>query len=232
MDGVPSLWERRYNLSFADSFLARLGDLPVAKTIPPVLPDVSQQALSPRARYAVAPPPYLPPSFSRRPSRFPHDLHPLASSPYLFLPFALSIPPFSFPLPPSLRFFFGSATLPLAARESPLTRRMDDLRISSRSLSPVRSRYRSQSSVPYVPVASAVLSFSRGFRVPSSFFFPLPQPSQPFRPSFLHALSGGGFSTAFPPEPTCALLLVLLLSLSLHRQPRRRCPLCRDAVAL
>lgn len=68
-------------------------------------------------------------------------------------------------------FFFGSATVPLAARESPLTRRMDDLRISSRSLSLVRSRYRCRAS--HLALASNALSFSRAASssFARSFFF-------------------------------------------------------------
>lgn len=173
VDGVPSLWERRYNLSSADSFLAWLGDLPAAKTIPLVLPDVSQQPPDTLSLHR-----HIYRRRSRRPSRF--------SS--LFL--SLSLPSLH-PHPPALLFFFGSATLPLAARESPLTRRMDDLRISSRSLSPVRSRYRSQSPAPSTPwyppfcLSLAVFVFLQAFSSSPICLFP----STP---------SGGGFSTAFP----------------------------------
>lgn len=69
--------------------------------------------------------------------------------------------------------FFGSATVPLAARESPLTRRMDDLRISSRSLSLVRSRYRPRSSVSFI------LSFSPSHSFRFSFFSPAASPPFP-----------------------------------------------------
>lgn len=145
VDGVPSLWERRYNLSSADSFLSSL-DFPAMKT---PSSDVLLLCTASLYRY------FLYRSLSLFLSS-PTTISSLAFSSFLF---SFSIAGFFF-------LFFGSATVPLAARESPLTRRMDDLRISSRSLSLVRSRYRSRSSV------SSILSFSpsRSFRF--SFFFP------------------------------------------------------------
>lgn len=82
---------------------------------------------------------------------------------------------------PGFFLFFGSTTVPLAARESPLTRRMDDLRISSRSLSLVRSRYRRRSS-PRVLLSTLSFSPSQFSLV---FFFPRPpvfhEPTRPHR---------------------------------------------------
>jgi len=117
VDGVPSLWEQRYNLSFADSFSCY--QPPRRENYPSS--DIPQLWLRSTAISTA----------TRRPSSSPSS--PILSSP----PFS-SFSRFFF-------FFFGSATVPLAARESPLTRRMDDLRISSRSLSLVRSRYRRRS---------------------------------------------------------------------------------------
>lgn len=119
MDGVPSLWERRYNLSSADSFPCyrppRRENHPLARY--------------PATPYGLAPPPFPPPLAIPLPRLLRRSRSLL-----------LSLLPAGF-----FFFFFGSTTVPLAARESPLTRRMDDLRISSRSLSLVRSRYRRRS---------------------------------------------------------------------------------------
>lgn len=145
VDGVPSLWERRYNLSSADSFLSSL-DFPAMKT---PSSDVLLPCTASLYRYF----------HYRSLSLFlssPTTISSLAFSSFLF---SSSIAGFFF-------LFFGSATVPLAARESPLTRRMDDLRISSRSLSLVRSRYRSRSSV------SSILSFSLAV-----FVFPFSSPA-------------------------------------------------------
>lgn len=120
VDGVPSLWERRYNLSSADSF-------PCYR--PPRRENHPSPGI-PQPRNGLAPPPF-PPSLA---IPLPRLLRRSRS-------FLLSLPPAGF----FFFFFFGSTTVPLAARESPLTRRMDDLRISSRSLSLVRSRYRRRS---------------------------------------------------------------------------------------
>jgi len=113
VDGVPSLWERRYNLSSADSF-------PCYR--PPRRENHPSSDIS-QLRTAS---PFPPPSVIPLPRLFRRSRS-----------FLLSLPSVGF-----FFFFFSSATVPLAARESPLTRRMDDLRISSRSLSLVRSRYR------------------------------------------------------------------------------------------
>lgn len=165
MDGVPSLWERRYNLSSADSFLSSL-DFPAMKT---PSSDVLLPCTASLYRYFH----YRSLSLFLRSST---TISSLALPSFLF---SSSIAGFFF-------LFFGSATVPLAARESPLTRRMDDLRISSRSLSLVRSS----------------LSFSL-LRIFHSTFFSLSQ-----FPLFLFLLPGG-FSTdstiqrAHPPSPSC-----------------------------
>lgn len=104
----------------------------------------------------------------------------------------------------SSSFFFGSTTVPLAARESPLTRRMDDLRISSRSLSLVRSRYRRH---PSAHLRAALSSTP---------------PALP--PFFFHG--HGAASTGFPRRTTRAPRVL--------PSYRRHCLyrlLCRDAVA-
>lgn len=156
MDGVPSLWERRYNLSSADSF-------PCYR--PP------RRENHPLVRYPATP-------YGRAPPPFPPTI-PAVSLPHLLRrsrPLLLSLPPAGF-----FFFFFCSATVPLAARESPLTRRMDDLRISSRSLSLVRSRYRRRSAgilrsiffsqfslLPFfslIPAASTVSTSQRAHRL-------------------------------------------------------------------
>lgn len=124
---------------------------------------------------------------------------PSFSSPSVTRPLLLSLA-----LPAGFFFFFGSATVPLAARESPLTRRMDDLRISSRSLSLVRSRYRRRLLSPLL------------WRVPRHHCLFPPQFSDS---SFLFA--GDGFlsppsSHARVPPPYRNLI-------------ERPCLLCRDA---
>lgn len=159
MDGVPTLWEQRYNLSSADSSL-RSPPFPISP--PPPFPhlaaktpssDVSQSRMIPLST-AVSNAVLLPYLFRRFVSSFflLRTTQPGASS----------------------SFFFGSATVPLAARESPLTRRMDDLRISSRSLSPVRSRYRRHPSAHLPPLCLPPRSFPLLLRPPgpspSSFF--------------------------------------------------------------
>lgn len=100
-------------------------------------------------------------------------------------------------LPAGFFFFFGSATVPLAARESPLTRRMDDLRISSRSLSLVRSRYRRRPSAS----SSATVFFLRSF--PTLPFF-LPVRRLLHR---LHAPAFHLFIAAGRPCPLCRAAL-------------------------
>lgn len=142
VDGVPSLWERRYNLSSADSFLSSL-DFPAMKT---PSSDVLLPCTASLYRY-----------FHYRSSLFLWSFTTISSLAFSSFLFSSSIVGFFF-------LFFGSATVPLAARESPLTRRMDDLRISSRSLSLVRSRYRSRSSVSFI------LSFSPSYSFRFSFF--------------------------------------------------------------
>lgn len=126
MDGVPSLWERRYNLSSADSSLAPDPPYPSRRENPLI------RCLA--TPYGLALPPF-PPALV---VLLPRLLRRLVLSYFLALPAGFF-------------FFFGSATVPLAARESPLTRRMDDLRISSRSLSLVRSRYRRRPLPPRLP---------------------------------------------------------------------------------
>lgn len=144
MDGVPSLWERRYNLSSADSFLGSL-DFPAMKTPSSDVLLPCTVSLYRHFHYRLLSLFLL----------FPTTTSSLALSSFLFF---TSIAGFFF-------LFFGSATVPLAARESPLTRRMDDLRISSRSLSLVRSRYRSRSPV------SSILSFSASHSFRFTLFF-------------------------------------------------------------
>lgn len=116
VDSVLFLWERRYNLSSADSF-------PCSRPSPSRKPPRPMSCSSVRPRSTAI-------STIARRSSFSHRL--VLSSVLFFQA--------------RFFFFFGSTTVPLAARESPLTRRMDDLRISSRSLSLVRSRYRRRSS--------------------------------------------------------------------------------------
>lgn len=173
MDGVPSLWERRYNLSSADSFSCyrppRRENLPAT--------DIPQPRTASLHRHFRC----------HLPSLFLAFFADLVLSSFLFHQV------FFF-------FFFGSATVPLAARESPLTRRMDDLRISSRSLSLVRSRYHRRS--------TGILHFVffPQFSLPPFFFLSLSPP--------------GGFHRFHEPTRSPA-------SPSYRKQ--RRCPLCRDA---